>query len=180
LRFVKIVMMGASALIVLGLVIGFFFRATWNVERSITVRAKPETVHALLSDLERWPSWMPWSKDRDPSTEFAFEGHGVGAVMEWNGKRVGRNRLTLTSIEDRGGVGYEIYLSGSDHPGHGTLRLATATSTNGPATSVVWHESGDVGWNPIYRMLVPLIESALARDFGIGLERLKKAAEASG
>jgi hypothetical protein len=55
----------------------------------------------------------------------------------------------------------------------------TAARGASPATKVVWHESGDVGWNPIYRLLVPLIEPALAHDFSVGLERLRRAVEAA-
>ena len=131
-----------------------------------------------LGDLKRWPEWMPWSKERDPSVEYTFSGQGVGAEMKWTGKKLGNSSLILTSIDGRNGIGYDSRFAGSDDPGHGTLRLEPVGT--GTATTVVWHETGDVGWNPMYRLIVRLIEGALSRDFALGLERLKKRAEASG
>ena len=180
MRFVKVVMWGASALIALGLIIGLFMRSTWEVERSITIRAERERVQAFVGDLARWPEWMPWSKERDPSVEYSVAGRGAGAELAWSGKKLGKSRVTLTSVEAARGIEYEMRLAGSEHPGRGSIRLESSGSSAEPATTVVWHESGDVGWNPIYRMLVALIEPALARDFTVGLERLKALAEAHG
>jgi len=179
-RFAKFVMFGASALIALSLIVGCFMRSTWDVERSITMRAEPSRVQALIGELEHWPEWMPWSKERDASVAYAVNGHGVGAELAWNGKKLGRNRVTLTSVDPARGVEYEMSLNGSEHPGHGSIRLESTGAGPNATTTVVWHESGDVGWNPIYRMLVALIEPALARDFDRGLERLKTLAEAHG
>jgi hypothetical protein len=54
-----------------------------------------------------------------------------------------------------------------------------SASRGAPSTTVVWRDAGDVGWNPVYRWLVPVIEPALARDLTVGLERLKQAVEAA-
>lgn len=185
MRILKFAALGLCGIIVLVLVRGLFMPSTWNVERSILIQAEPATIQALVGDLRRWPEWMAWSKERDSSAEYTFSGEGVGAVMSWTGKKLGKCRLTLTAIDPPRGVGYELWLAGRDDPGQGTLRLeadARASSTaagRSPAamTKVVWHETGDVGWNPMYRLILPLIEPALGRDFTLGLERLKLKAE---
>jgi hypothetical protein len=168
-------MLGACALIVLFLALGFFRRSTWQVERSITIHAKPESVQALIGDLRRWPEWMPWSKERDASVEYTFQGDGIGSEILWEGKKYGKNRLTLTASTPPSGIGYDLCLAGRDDATHGAIRLEPGA---GPSlTRVVWRDGGDVGWNPMYRWILPAIERALEHDFDRGLELLKKRAE---
>jgi hypothetical protein len=185
-RVLRFAMYGVCLLIVAALARGLFLRSKWEVERSITIHAEPAAIQPYVADLRRWPEWIPWSQERDPTAEFQFDGAGdgagVGAVMNWSGKKLGRNRVTFTAVDPRAGVDFDLCLAGREDPAHGTLRLepgaAASASNAAAATRVVWRGTGDVGWNPLNRWLLPLLEPALARDFALGLERLKQRAEA--
>ena len=48
-----------------GIYLGSVFIPTkWSVRRSIRVAAKPENIFPLIKDLERWPAWTEWNRDR--------------------------------------------------------------------------------------------------------------------
>jgi hypothetical protein len=183
-RIFKYAMYGICALIAIALVRGLFLSSSWSIARSVTIHAEASRIVPCLTDVRRWPEWMAWNRARDPSAEFTFSGEGVGSMMRWSGKKLGKNRLTLTAIDAASGVEYELCLAGRDEPSRGSLRVEAdpARAADSPAShdsTVVWRDAGDVGWNPIYRWLVPVIEPALARDLSVSLERLKAAVEAA-
>jgi carbon monoxide dehydrogenase subunit G len=60
----------------------------YSVERSTTVDAPPQRVHALVNDFRRWTEWSPW-EDVDPDLQRTYAGpdQGVGAQYSWTGNR---------------------------------------------------------------------------------------------
>lgn len=71
---------------------------TFRVERSITIKAAPEKIFALLNDFHQWEAWSPWEKI-DPALKRTYSGaaSGQGAVYEWSGnKEVGQGRMEIT------------------------------------------------------------------------------------
>jgi hypothetical protein len=59
---------------------------TFRVERAATIKAPPEKIFALISDLHGWGSWSPWEK-MDPAMKTTYSGaaSGKGAVYKWEG-----------------------------------------------------------------------------------------------
>lgn len=59
---------------------------TFHRQRSITIKASPDKIFALVNDLHRWSDWSPRDKD-DPSIRRTLTGAaaGVGAASEWQG-----------------------------------------------------------------------------------------------
>jgi uncharacterized protein YndB with AHSA1/START domain len=45
---------------------------SFQLERSITVKAPPEKVFALVNDFQQWGKWSPWDK-KDPAMKVAAE-----------------------------------------------------------------------------------------------------------
>ena len=113
-RLLRVVVLGLGALVILIVLIGLFLPRTWTVERSRLVRATPERVQKELEDLRTWPSWTPWSKERDATLAVTFDGpeRGTGARMSWEGQRLGFGSLTLTNAHPGAGIEYEIQFRG--------------------------------------------------------------------
>jgi hypothetical protein len=169
-RLLRVVVLGLGALVILTVLVGLFLPRTWSVERSRLLRATPERVQRELEDLRTWPSWTPWSKERDPSLVITFDGpeRGPGARMSWEGQVLGSGSLTITRAQPAAGVEYEIQIRGVDEGSRGAVRLAAE-----PAGSrVTWTDGGQLGWNPMMRLFAPLLSAKLGHDFDEGLGRL--------
>jgi uncharacterized protein YndB with AHSA1/START domain len=72
--------------------------STFQVERSITIQAKPETVFMLIDDLHIWPRWSPQDL-LNPKMKRTYGGRdtGVGATSDWSGPRgAGKGRMVIT------------------------------------------------------------------------------------
>ncbi|MEQ1529265.1 MAG: SRPBCC family protein [Methylococcales bacterium] len=70
---------------------------SFRIERSITIKAPPETIFPLLNDFHHWQAWSPWEKI-DPATKTVYSGAagGVGAIYEWAGNNeVGQGRMEI-------------------------------------------------------------------------------------
>jgi uncharacterized protein YndB with AHSA1/START domain len=71
---------------------------TFNLRRSITIKAAPDKVFALINDLHKWNEWSVENND-DPNIQRTFSGAaaGEGAVSEWRGSgKTGAGRMLIT------------------------------------------------------------------------------------
>lgn len=70
---------------------------SFRVQRSITIKAPPEQVFALINDFHRWEAWSPWEKV-DPAVKRSYAGaeSGKGAVYAWEGNNeIGQGRMEI-------------------------------------------------------------------------------------
>jgi uncharacterized protein YndB with AHSA1/START domain len=130
--------------IVLGLgiafvVVGLCLPRLYHVERSVTINAPPEKVHAIVNRLAEWPKWTAWTVERYPDMEVKFSGpeEGVGAHYEWDGESTGHGELELKTSDPATGVTYDMAFDHGAMPCTGGIRLDAA----GTATKVTWFTS---------------------------------------
>jgi hypothetical protein len=147
MRFFKLLLWAALALVVFVCAIGFFHHSSWRVEKSLSMRAKPAAIYSQIATPERWQEWMSWGRKKDPPA------------------------LTLSGGDAQKGVAYVLAIAEEDLEAHGSL----AFTPEGDATRVIWIETGDVGWNPVTRLTVGVLESARGRliDKGLGALQAK-------
>src|SRR4030088_3233872 len=70
----------------------------FSVQRATSIKAPPEKIFGLISDLHRWGSWSPWEK-MDPEMKRTYSGaaSGKGAVYAWEGNsKVGEGRMEIS------------------------------------------------------------------------------------
>lgn len=169
--------LGLLALLLVASALGFMMPGHWHVERSIVVQAAPPTVFRLVNDLQRWEEWSWWNASVDPTLRRSFQRGaptaGVGAAMAWTGDAVGEGRLTITeSVPDRL-LRYDLVLEHESFVTRGAIVLEPQVS----GVKVVWSDDGELGWNPLLRLMGPWVEHAVGEDFERGLAGLKRAAE---
>lgn len=169
--------LGLLVLLLVASALGFMMPGRWHVERSVVVQAAPSTVFRLVNDLQRWEEWSWWNASVDPSLRRSFQRGaptaGVGAAMAWSGDEVGEGRLTITeSVPDRL-LRYDLALEHESFVTHGTIVLAPRAA----GVEVVWSDDGELGWNPLLRLMGPSVERAVGEDFERGLAGLKRVAE---
>jgi hypothetical protein len=163
--------------VVLFTALGFVLPTTWHVERSMVIAAEPAEIHAQIESLKGWPEWTAWTRERDASLAWEFEGPeaGVGAVMKWQGdpKIMGDGVLTVTRSDPAEGLDYDMSMMGGSALARGGLRYERVEE----GTRVTWTDDGDMGLGPVAGWLTLLfsasVEEMVASDFTTGLENLK-------
>lgn len=177
LRLLRFLVVGTGLLVLAIVLVGFFMPGSWSAERSRTLRAPPEKVHAVLEDLRSWSAWSHWTTQRDGSAVFTFDGpdKGAGSRMSFEGQILAFGSVTLVKADPPRGVEYEIRFRGVDEVTRGSILL----EPDGTGTRATWREGGELGRNPIMRMFSPLMSAKLGQDFAGGLERLEARVESA-
>jgi len=94
----KKILLGLLIIVVIICLAAAFQPDTYTVERTATIEAPPQVVHAQLNDFRNWEKFNPWA-DADPNPRYTYEGPatGVGSVYHWEGnKEFGKGRFTIT------------------------------------------------------------------------------------
>ncbi len=171
----------AIALIIAAAIAGLLIYAatrpdSFRLERSISIKAPAEKVHALIDDFHNWPSWSPW-ENKDPAMKRTYSGtpKGKGTVYDWDGnKNVGLGRMEITDSAPAKIVIRLDFLKPFE--AHNTAEFTLAQQ--GESTQVTWAMYGP---SPFMSKLMGLffnMEKMVGPDFEAGLVNLKSAAEA--
>lgn len=145
--------------------------SSYHVERAIEIRATPETIHALVGDLNAWERWTPW-RDADPSIRTTVDvASGRGAHQTWTAES-GGGELTLTSCDARAGITYDASFDGGTYTSNGAIRYVPS----GDSTTVTWTMDGEAkGW--LGRYFVAMTDRMVGPSFERGLATLRTVAE---
>ena len=174
MRILKKLLLGLVFLVVVLAIVGLFLPSTVHVERSTTINAPQETVHALINDFRNFNQWSPWAA-KDPKTKYTFEGppSGVGAKMKWESEdsNVGSGSQEIVSDEPNL-VKVQLDFGPQGKP-LAFYRLEPA----GTATKVTWGFDADMGYNLPGRYFGLMFEKWLGPDYEKGLASLKSLAE---
>lgn len=166
---------GVIAATVLAAIVGFFLPSTFEVEKSILIKAPPERIHQFTGDLKLWPEWVAWLRD-DPDLEVTLGDMttGVGANQSWTSDS-SDGHLTFTRCDPVWGVQYDLTFSKNNY----TSMRSITYQPHPEGTEVVWHMTGDNGNNLMARYFVGLMPAMLGPQFEEGLARLKMLTERS-
>lgn len=166
---------GLAALVLVLVVVSFFMPQTYRVERAVVIQAKPEAVFPLLADLKQWPKWGVWH-ERDPAMTMTYSPvtTGVGAFSDWKSKTEGNGKATVTAVVPGQSVTYTLEMPDEGMLGVGVLAMSPAETG---AVRVTTAMSGDLGMNPIARLMGPFLDKMIGPDFEAGLAKMKRVAE---
>lgn len=176
MRIMKRIGITLAVFLLILLVIGLILPSHWRAEESMEFAARGEHILPLVDTPKRWIDWSPWTPERFPGMELAFEGpeRGAGALWHWTGEKSGKGSLEITKSDP--GEGIEFVLRFEDFsPSPGGMRFDPSPV----GTRVVWWLEGDVGKNPFARYFSLLMAPMLRKNFAAGLEKLKALAEAA-
>lgn len=163
---------GALALALVA--VGFFLPSTYEVRRSVEVRAEAAKVYDLVADPRVWGKWSVWQK-RDPKMELAFSGpaFGQGAKWSWKSATEGSGQMEFTRVEPNRLIEYSLYFPEMGTRSSGVFTFEAA----GGGTRVTWTNAGDMGGNPLKHYLAVGMDRLVGPDFEAGLAGLKALAE---
>ena len=161
-----------GVLVLLLLLVGLFAPKHHIVERSVIINAPSGIIHDQINNFEKWPAWSPWDKmDPGMKKEFGATKVGKGAFYTWNGEKLGKGKLTITSST--------------------TDTIKTTIEFGGMGTSEGIYslkpEAGGInlGWKLIYDTPFPFnafsflmnYDKDIGKDFEVGLASLKTICE---
>ncbi len=150
--------------------------ATFRIERSIEIQARPERIFALIDNFHNWSQWAPQDRE-DPSIQRSFSGpaSGLGAESEWTSKgRAGAGRMSVAEVVPPERVVIDVHF----------VKPFVAHNVNtftlepvGSVTRVTWSMQGtNVYMLKLMSVLVDM-DRMMGEHFESGLRDLKAAAE---
>lgn len=149
----------------------------FHVRRSMSIRASPERIFALINDFHNWDAWSPCEK-MDPAMKRIHHGtpRGNGAVYEWesNGNKPGIGRMEIIESSPPSKIVIQLDLA---KPIETSNIVEFTLATEADATIVTWDMRGP---NPYLGKLIGIFfdrDSMVGKDFEQGLVNLKTIAE---
>ena len=150
---------------------------TFRVERSTTVQAPPEKIHALINDMRQFNTWNPYNR-KDPAMRGEYRGpaSGPGAAYHFEGNQdVGKGSLRILATVARQ-VTMQLHMI-EPFEGRNTVEFILAPQAG--ATQVTWAMHGP---SPYLGRLAGVffdMDRMIGQDFESGLAGLKAIAERS-
>lgn len=166
---------GLAVLVLLLVLVAFLFPRTYQIERSLVIKAKPEAVFAQFADLRAWKNWGAW-QERDPGMKMTYspKSDAVGSWSAWESKSEGNGKMTITSVEPARRVVYDLEFPDMGTKSVGSMTLQPAEG----GVKVIWVDAGDLGMNPINRWFGLFLDRLIGPDFEKGLANMKRRVEA--
>jgi uncharacterized protein YndB with AHSA1/START domain len=156
------------------LAVGFFLPSTFEVRRSIVIRAPESRIYDDIADPRVWKSWSVWTQ-RDPQMEMTYSGppFGQGAKWSWKSRSEGNGSMEFTRVEPNKRVEYALLFADFNMRSTGDFTLQPEAG----GVRVTWSNRGDVGTNPVKHYLAAAMDRLVGPDFEAGLANLKTLAE---
>jgi hypothetical protein len=167
-------------IVVLVLIAGLLaFAATkpgsFRYQRTASIKAPPEKILPLISDLHAWSRWNPFEKDPAMKRTYSGAASGKGAVYEWDGNsQVGAGRMEILDVTPSKVTIKLDFLRPFE--GHNTAELTL--EPQGDATRVTWAMFGPNRYLSKLMSVFMNMDTMIGREFETGLANLKKIAEA--
>ena len=166
----------------LAIVVGalLLFAATrpnsYAVSRSMTIKAPPEKLFAMVDSFPAWPQWSPYEK-LDPNMKRTIGGSpsGVGATYAWAGNSsAGEGKMTISKSQPSSLVEVQLDFTKpmSEHA------VATFTfAPKGDSTLVTWSVNGPMPYVAKLFTMFMSMDKELGGQMEDGLGTMKKVAE---
>lgn len=176
MKVLKFIGIGLLGLILLIAIIGFMLPRKIETERSLLIKAAPETIFEQINVLPNWEKWSPW-KEMDPQSKMTYSNpnSGVGAFYTWEGPETGKGKLTITESVPFSRINTNLEFDGQGSSKAGYL----FEPQDDGQINVHWTFESDMGGNPFMRVFGLIMKKMLNDQFDQGLKKLKEVAEAA-
>lgn len=151
---------------------------TFEVRRSIAVKAPPERIYAYIQDFRLWTQWSPF-EDLDPDLKRIYSGQpsGQGAAYAWEGRKAGAGTMEILAAQSPEKVRIRLAFT---KPIQAVNTAEFTLVPEGDQTEVTWVMHGPMSFVTKLMGLFYSMDDMVGGDFEKGLARLKARAEAEG
>lgn len=140
------------------------------------IDAPSSKVWDYLNDLNNLSAWSPFLvMDPEAKVTISENSTGEGAYYEWDGKRIGKGRMTISGIYDHVIIFHMEFLGPNKREDASEWRL----TRDGEGTEVTWAMSGQRKLNERIFMALFQFDKAMVKNFTDGLRTLKGIIEAA-
>jgi hypothetical protein len=156
--------------------VSLFFPGKYKIEREVLIKQPVVVTYHFMQDFKNWHSWSAWNKTLDTSLYVFYGKHSESAEARqyFYGQMLGSGRFNFTTFIPNNVLSYNLYMHGGEASANGTFYFYALDSVT---TRLCWVDSGDVGYNPIFRYMIPSKVSSTEKAFDEGLQRIKSALE---
>jgi hypothetical protein len=165
-------------------IIGFFalifgvsllFPKTYKIERSTVINLPVYQSFAYMNTIQNWQDWSPWNSDLDSTMQSFYSKNptGTGATQYFRGDLVGVGTFRIEESVLNEKIHYKLSINEGTMESEATFYFKPI----GSKTQLSWVDEGDVGYNPLFRFLLPSKVSDTEKGFEEGLIAIKKGAE---
>lgn len=151
--------------------------STYELSRSIKVKASAEKVYPWVAHLPKFVEWSPWS-GLDPNVKKTFAGlpGAVGSSYAWSGNdEVGQGSLTIKEVKANQSVVLDLKFI-TPWESEATTRFDLAPQ--GEEVEVKWSMQGELDFMGKAMGLFMDMDSMIGPDYEKGLSSLKTKVEA--
>jgi hypothetical protein len=170
-------------MIVLYIILGFFalillialiLPSSYTVEKTMEMNAPAEKCYNMVTDLNNYRDWNPWSK-MEPDAQKNIQGtpKTPGHSFEWIGKKIGHGKLTLKRVDTNKSADLDLEFF---KPFKSKADDNWTFTESGGKTTVTWKNSGGLPF-PMARLMGPMITKNLSAQFVEGLTNIKNIIE---
>ena len=149
---------------------------SFRVQRSMSIKAPPDRIFALIADMHGWAAWSPYEK-KDPAMKRTFSGaaSGRGAIYEWDGnKNVGQGRMEVVDVIASSKIVIKLDFM---KPFEARNMAEFTMSPRGDNTTVMWAMYGPSNFMFKVMGIFMDMDKMIGNDFADGLANLKAVAE---
>jgi hypothetical protein len=147
----------------------------FRVQRTVSIKAAPEKIHAYLDNFRQWSAWSPFEK-MDPAMKRTLSGaeSGLGAVYAWEGNgKAGAGRMEITEASPQRLLIKLDFSKPMEANNIAEFDLKPA----GDKTEVTWAMYGNANYFAKIMHLFFDMDQMVGKDFENGLHNLKTLAE---
>lgn len=156
------------------LILALVLPGRYDVHKSTIIQKPVGEVFLKVADLHYFHDWNPWQKT-EPSAKADIQGQAasIGHSYSWDGKKIGMGSLTISSLEKDKSIDFVLNFI---KPWKATASDTWRFEPDGEKTKVIWRNNGELSF-PIARLMGPVINKQLNRQFVEGLRNLKQLCE---
>lgn len=174
---IKIILITVIVLIAAVLIFAATKPDSFQVQRSVSIKAPPEKIFPLINDLHHMQIWSAWEKvDSTMKRTYSGTHSGVGAKYAWEGNReIGQGTMELTKSIPSSKVSFNLDFI-KPFEGHNTVDFTL--QPNGENTGVTQTMNGKSPYLAKVMCLLFFNQDKMIGDkFEEGLATLKTIAE---
>ena len=148
---------------------------TFQVERRLVIKAQPDKLWPLVSDLKGFHQWNPFgAKDPNAKVTFSANTAGLGARYAWESAVIGVGSMEVTQVQDQRSTQFKLDFL-KPFEAHNQAEFALSPAAGG--TEVRWTMKGPADLVSKVMDVVFNMDRMVGTDFEAGLVKLKALAE---
>lgn len=160
------------------LIVAAYKPNTFRLQRSLTIKAAPETIYAHIDDFHKWSEWSPWDKlDPDMKRIYGGAASGTGATYAWSGNgKAGTGSMTIKEAEPASRLRIALDF---EKPFKASNTAEFLFQAQGDSTIVSWAMFGPSPFMSKVMGTIFNMDALVGKDFEKGLQSLKALSEAA-